>query len=87
MEEGKDPHRVPITEEDKAEAQRLTDTISSLIQDPNFEPLRPNLVGLTRSWLIRGKITEQSHMDIIRTYERITRGETTEEFVQRIKKS
>lgn len=74
----------PETEKDLAKAGQRTSTLLALIQNPDFEPIRLQLLPLAHLWLKQGKLTEAQVMEIVRTYERLTDGETYEEWHARI---
>lgn len=77
-----DTYNPPTTEDQLAEATRLTTIIISLLGDPEFAEMRDPLKAHSTLLIRNGKISEENHMEIIRTYERMTEGSTTEEFVE-----
>lgn len=76
-------HEIPTTEAQKAYSVTLTSLAISIINNPSFEPILTNLAGLSAGWMREGIISEEQRMEIFRTYERVTQGETTEEFYER----
>ncbi len=68
----------PTKEEDIEKAKALTVKLLDILKDNRFGKIRQNLVSLAADWIRDGLITEAQHMEIIRTHEVLTLGQTTE---------
>lgn len=73
--------RRPNTEPEITAAQARTALLLDLLQRPDFETVRDSLSTLFARWMRGGLITEEHHIKLVSTFERITDGETREEFL------
>ena len=74
----------PTTPEELAKATAITDKLLDILKEPTFRKIRQNLVSLAADWMKDGLITEDQHMEIVRTKEILTDGETTEDYLKKI---
>lgn len=65
-------------------AQERAIRLLGLINNDDFANIRQNLVSLAGDWMRAGMLTEGQHMEIIRTYEVVTQGKSTEDFLASI---
>ena len=74
----------PDTEEEVAVARERTTKLLGLLHDPDYGTVRDHLASLFMHWIRGGLITPEQHMELVSTYEKITKGETTEEFLAKL---
>lgn len=67
-----------------AAAEARTVKLLDLLQDPDYETVRDYLASLFAHWMRGGLITPEQHMKLVETHEKITDGETMEEFLARV---
>lgn len=74
----------PTTPEQLAKAKTITNKLLGVLTDHTFDKIRQELASLAADWMRDGLITEAQHMEIVRTKEVLTDGETTEDYLKKI---